>query len=61
MFPIDALQQGAGQQGNVGSTLPQWRQHNGEDVDAVVQVISEAAVCYLFSEVAVGCANQPEV
>ena len=49
------------QQGYVPGPVPQRRQNNGYDVNAVVEGFTETAGSYQFLQVFVGCRDEAEV
>ncbi len=49
------------EQGNVANSLPQWRLHHRDHVDAVIEVFAELAGFDHFFQVAVGGENQSHV
>ena len=50
-----------GERSHVFAALTQWRQRNGDDVDAVEEILAEPAVGHLFAEVPIRSRDDPHV
>src|SRR5690554_5255271 len=61
VFPGDALEYVVGQQGDVVAPVPQWWHRQFDHVDAVEQILAEAAFLYQFRQVFVGGAEDADV
>src|SRR5271157_2004385 len=61
MLLVEAMQKFAREDRNVAGPVTQWRQGDGNDADAVVEIGPEFAARHRFFEIAVGRGNQPDV
>src|SRR5690554_151206 len=61
VFPGDTLQYVVGQQGDVVASVPQWRDGQFDYVNAVEQILAEAAFLHQFRQVFVGGAEDADV
>jgi len=57
----EAFEEKRGQDGNVGTALPQWRQRNGHDIETEVEVLAEGSLPVFCIEVAVGSGHDTHV
>ena len=57
----DAFEQVLGERHDVGGALPEWREMDGEDGEAVVEVVAEGAGGDLGAQVAVGRGHDADV
>src|SRR5205085_1242804 len=49
------------QRGNISGALPQGRQGDFENVQPVIEVLTEQALCYTLLEIYIGCGDYPDI
>src|SRR5947209_13699793 len=61
MPDIELLDEVGIQKWKIFASLPQWRQANGDDLQAEIQILTKRAVCDRLFEIAVRGREQPDV